>query len=75
MTNGKFYHCNVSGHMHNTGLLPDEEVEYIQIENKDWQTDELRREIKSFLSKQYLRACSYCNYGSHIEVRVAEQSD
>lgn len=73
MTNGRFYHCNVSGHMHNSGILPDEEAEYIQIENRDWQTDELRNEIKKFLGNQYLKACGYCNYGSHIEVAVAEQ--
>lgn len=75
MTNGRFYHCNVSGHMNTVGLLPDEDADYIQIEGENWETDDLRNKIRLFIKKDYLKACDYCNYSSKIEIAVAEQEN
>lgn len=73
LTNGRFYHCNVSGHMNQVSLLPDEAADYIQIENVEWKAAELRNAIKKFLNIKYLSACSYCNYSSMVECEVAQQ--
>lgn len=73
VTNGRFYHCNVSGHMNTTGLITDEESDFIQLEGKDWKPIELRETIKNFLQIRYLKSCDYCNYCSKKEIEVAEQ--
>lgn len=73
VTNGRLYHCNVSGHMNTVGLLADEESDFIELKNKSWDAGELRKEVRKMLSIPYLKACDYCNYSSHHEVLVAEQ--
>lgn len=73
VTNGRFYHCNVSGHMNTTGLITDEESDFIQLEGKEWEPAKLRETIKKFLKIKYLRSCDYCNYYSKKEIEVAEQ--
>ena len=73
MTNGRFYHCNVAGHMMNTGQTPQMENDYLQIQGRDWKTKELRDMLKRFLKCDYLESCDYCNYCIHKEVAVAEQ--
>lgn len=73
VTNGRLYHCNVSGHMNTVGLLSDQESDFIELEHKKWEVSQLKKEIKEFISVPYLRACDYCNYSAHIEVTVAEQ--
>ena len=73
VTNGRLYHCNVSGHMNTVGLLSDAESDFIELQNKDWNNNELKETVRDFLSIPYLRACDYCNYSAHVEVLVAEQ--
>lgn len=73
VTNGRLYHCNVAGHMNTTGLLSDEESDFIELQRKDWDSKELKDAVRSFLALPYLQACDYCNYSSYVEVLVAEQ--
>lgn len=73
MTNGRFYHCNVAGHMNTAGLLSDQESDYVQLENMEWSREELRDAIRELLAIDYLKACDYCNYPANIEIPVAEQ--
>ncbi len=74
MTNGRFYHCNVAGHMNTVGLLTDEESDYVELENREWDLEELRDAIRELLAIQYLKACDYCNYPKGMEIPVAEQA-
>lgn len=73
MTNGRFYHCNVAGHMNTVGLLTDQESDYIELENKEWIKEELREAIRKLMAIDYIKACDYCNYPANIEIPVAEQ--
>ncbi len=73
VTNGRLYHCNVAGHMHNVGLLVDTEMQYVDLKDKTVTNEELRQAIQEYLEIPYLYACGYCSYSSHIEVPVAEQ--
>ena len=73
MTNGRFYHCNVAGHMNTVGLLTDQESDYVELENQEWNKEELRNIIREFLAIDYLKACDYCNYPENVEIPVAEQ--
>lgn len=73
MTNGRFYHCNVAGHMNTVGLLTDQESDYVQLENREWDLNKLRDAIRGLLAIDYLKACNYCNYPQNIEIPVAEQ--
>lgn len=73
MTNGRFYRCNVAGHMNTVGLLPDSESDYVQLQGKEWDKYTLRSELKTFLSKEHIQACDYCNLYKKQEIPVAEQ--
>lgn len=73
MTNGRFYHCNVAGHMNTVGLLSDEQSDYVELENREWSVEELRDAIRKLLAIEYLQACDYCGYSEHIDIPVAEQ--
>lgn len=73
MTNGRFYHCNVAGHMNTVGLLTDQESDFVQLENREWELEELREAVRGLLAIDYLKACDYCNYPQNIEIPVAEQ--
>lgn len=75
VTNGRFYHCNVAGHMMNTEQIPQIENDYLQIHGKDWEIEELRDNLKEFLKCDYLQSCNYCNFCMHKEVAVAEQEN
>lgn len=73
VTNGRFYRCNVAGHMNTVGLLSDAESDYIQLQGKAWGKEELRAELKAFLAKKHIAACDYCQLYEHKEIPVAEQ--
>lgn len=73
MTNGRFYRCNVAGHMNTIGLLTDSESDYVQLQGKEWDRHTLRAELKTFLSKEHIQACDYCNLFKKVEIPVAEQ--
>ena len=73
MTNGRFYHCNVAGHMHTVGLLSDQDSDYVELDNKEWSKPDLRNEIYKLINIEYLNACDYCNYSSNREIPVAKQ--
>lgn len=73
MTNGRFYRCNVAGHMNTIGLLMDSESDYVQLQGKEWDRHTLRAELKTFLSKEHIQACDYCNLFKKVEIPVAEQ--
>ncbi len=73
MTNGRFYRCNVAGHMNTIGVLTDAESDYLQLEGIEWDRNVLRKELKSFLSRGYIQACDYCNLFMKQEIPVAEQ--
>lgn len=72
ITNGRFYHCNVAGHMYNAGLLEENNADYIDF-RRQWQPEVLRELIKGFLGIPYLQACRRCGYRRGIEVPVAAQ--
>lgn len=69
---GRFYHCNVAGHMHTLGLIDDENSDCIDL-RREWNTAELRKEIKTLLDIEYLKACDFCSYYKNVEIPVAEQ--
>lgn len=73
MTNGRFYRCNVAGHMNTIGVLADAESDYLQLEGIEWDKNVLRNELKSFLSRGHIQACDYCNLFMKQETPVAEQ--
>lgn len=73
MTNGRFYRCNVAGHMNAVGLLADSESDYVQLQGKDWDRQALRSELKAFLNRGHIQACDYCNLFKRKEIPVAEQ--
>ena len=60
--------------MNTVGLLTDEESDYVELENREWDLEELRDAIRELLAIQYLKACDYCNYPKGMEIPVAEQA-
>lgn len=73
ITNGRFYHCNVAGHMNTVGLLDDNNSDYVQLQGVQYKTEDLRNELKSLLSKSHISACDYCSIYLKKEIKVAEQ--
>lgn len=73
MTNGRFYHCNVAGHMNTVGLLTDQQSDYVELERREWDMEKLRDAIRELLAIEYLKACDYCGYSENIDIPVAEQ--
>lgn len=73
ITNGRLYHCNVAGHMHNLKKIPDLPEDYIDLYNNKFSLIELRDKIKKFVKKDYLEACNYCTLWHKREILVAEQ--
>lgn len=73
ITNGRFYHCNVAGHMNTVGLLDDEDSDYIQLHGVEYETELLRKKLRNFMQKKYIKACDFCSSYMRKEVEVAEQ--
>lgn len=73
MTNGRFYHCNVAGHMNAVGMLEDCDSDYIQLEGVSYESGILRNKIKALLNCKYIKACDFCSLYLNKEIKVAEQ--
>lgn len=73
VTNGKFYHCNVAGHMYNAQLILDDSTDYIDLSRYDGSGKDIREEIRKYMEIDYMSACAYCNFCAGIEVPVALQ--
>lgn len=73
ITNGRFYHCNVAGHMNTVGLLDDKNSDYIQLQGIEYEPQILRKKLNDFLHKSHIEACDYCNMYKKNEIMVAEQ--
>lgn len=73
ITNGRFFHCNVAGHMNTVGLLNDENSDYIQLQGVKYETEELKKRLSDFWHKKYIKACDFCNLHVGKEITVAEQ--
>lgn len=73
ITNGRFFHCNVAGHMNTVGLLDDENSDYVQLQGAEYKTEELKKKLSDFLHKKYIKACDFCNLYMGKEIEVAKQ--
>lgn len=73
VTNGRFYHCNVAGHLNSVGMLDDCDSDYIQLEGVSYERDILRKKIKALLKTNYIKACDFCSLYLNKEIEVADQ--
>lgn len=53
--------------------VPDLVGEYIDIESYRGTREELKSEIRSYMKKEYLKYCDWCNLYKQKTVKVAEQ--
>lgn len=74
VTNGRFYHCNVAGHMYNAQLILDNSADYIDLCGCDDSNKDMREEIRTYMKIDCMSACAYCNFSAGIEVPVAQQA-
>lgn len=75
VTDGKFYHCNVAGHMNTLKMIPEKTDEFVDLEKNNLSKEELRKRISELLQIEYLEACRYCNMCRKVTVPVTKQKE
>lgn len=76
MSYGHFQRCGMCTNAHESGAVPDEAIDWVDLDQSKRSIEEIRTELKQYLQKGTMEICKYCpgkDPSRLKEVPIAEQ--